>query len=71
MPTEYYRKQAKALLKAARSGDPASLERLSRHSPKLDPAAPKLHDAQLTVAPRARFSELAPLPHIRCPVGPG
>src|ERR1022692_4849395 len=23
MPTEYYRKQAKALLKAARSGDPA------------------------------------------------
>ena len=55
MPTEYYRKQAKALLKAARSGDPASLERLSRHSPKLDPAAPKLHDAQLTVAREQGF----------------
>ena len=56
MPTEYYRKQAKALLKAARSGDPASLERLSRHPTNYDPAAPKLHDAQLTIAREQGFA---------------
>jgi ankyrin repeat protein len=55
MPAEYYRKQAKALLKAARSGDAAALERLSRQAPKFDPAAPKLHDAQLTIAREQGF----------------
>jgi ankyrin repeat protein len=55
MPTEYYRKQAKALLRAAQSGDPGALERLSRQSPKLNPAAPKLHDAQLTIARERGF----------------
>jgi ankyrin repeat protein len=39
---EYYRKQAKALLKAARSGDAAASQRL--------PAGPKLHDAQFAIA---------------------
>jgi len=56
MPAEYYRKQAKALLKAARSGDPASLQRLSRHAANHDPAATKLHDAQLTIAREQGFA---------------
>ena len=45
---EYYRKQAKALLKAAQSGDSAALQRLSQ-------AAPKLHDAQLAIAREQGF----------------
>jgi ankyrin repeat protein len=44
---EYHRKQAKALLKAAQSGDPAALQRL--------PEAPKLHDAQLAIAREQGF----------------
>ena len=52
---EYYRKQAKALLKAAQSGEPTALERISRNLPKLAPAAPKLHDAQLTIAREQGF----------------
>jgi hypothetical protein len=55
MPTEYYRKQAKALLNSAQSGDSVSLERLKRHSPRLNPAAPKLHDSQLTIALEQAF----------------
>ena len=50
---EYYRKQAKALLKAARSGDPEALQRISRHS--LDGKAPTLHDVQLTIAREQGF----------------
>jgi len=46
---EYYRKQAKALLKAARSGDNEAIQRLASHS---QPGAiiPALHDAQRTIA---------------------
>jgi ankyrin repeat protein len=53
---EYYRKRAKALLKAAQAGESDALDRLLRHSPQLDPAAPALHDAQLTVAREEGFS---------------
>ncbi|MEO8369486.1 MAG: ankyrin repeat domain-containing protein [Candidatus Solibacter sp.] len=53
MPTrpnlEYYRKQAKALLKAAQSGDPAALQRLKTQE------TPKLHDAQLAIAREQGF----------------
>jgi hypothetical protein len=52
---EYYRKQAKALCKAAQSGDPIALERVSRHQPKFNPAAPKLHDALLNIAREQGF----------------
>ena len=55
---EFYRKQAKSLLKAAKSGDHAAFERLKRHSPNLSGAAesvPALHDAQLTVAREQGF----------------
>jgi hypothetical protein len=45
---EYYRKQAKALLKSARSGNPDSLQRLGT-------AVPALHDAQLTIAREQGF----------------
>jgi ankyrin repeat protein len=48
----YYRKQAKALLKAAQTGDPEALARLARHSPNTRPA---LHHAQLTVARERGF----------------
>jgi ankyrin repeat protein len=53
---EYYRKQAKALLKAAQAGDPGALDRISRPATKFDPAAPKLHDAQLTIAREQGFA---------------
>jgi ankyrin repeat protein len=43
---EYYRKQAKALLKAAKSGDSSALQGIS---------APKLHDAQLAIARQQGF----------------
>ena len=36
---EYYRKQAKALLKAAKTKDTNALQRLHLHSPKLGPSA--------------------------------
>ena len=51
---EYYRKQAKALLKSVKAGDPKALHRLRVYSPKLtqDPA---LHDAQLTIAREQGF----------------
>jgi ankyrin repeat protein len=52
---EYYRKQAKALCKAAQSGDPTALQRISRQSPKSDSSTPKLHDAQLTIAREQGF----------------
>jgi hypothetical protein len=34
---EYYRKQAKALLKASKAGDSVALQRLRRNSPELEP----------------------------------
>lgn len=52
---EYYRKQAKSLLKAAQSHQPTALEKLHHHVPKFDPAAPKLHDAQLAIAREQGF----------------
>ena len=33
---EYYRKQAKALLRTSQAGDASALERLLRYSPKLN-----------------------------------
>jgi ankyrin repeat protein len=53
---EYYRKSAKALLKAASAGESEALDRLRRHSPQLDPAAAALHDAQLTIAREQGFA---------------
>ncbi len=52
---EYYRKQAKALLKAAKAKAANALQRLHLHSPKLGPS-PALHDAQLTIAREQGFS---------------
>ena len=51
---EYYRKQAKALLKAAKTQDPNALRRLHLYSSKLGPSA-ALHDAQLTIAREQGF----------------
>jgi len=53
---EFYRKEAKALLKAAQAGEPKARQRIANHSPRLDPAAPKLHDAQLTIARERGFA---------------
>jgi ankyrin repeat protein len=53
---EYYRKSAKALLKAAQTGESEALDRLRRHSPQVDPVAPALHDAQLTIAREQGFA---------------
>jgi ankyrin repeat protein len=53
---EYYRKQAKAVFKAAQAGEPSALERISRLSPKFDPFAPKLHDALLAIAREQGFA---------------
>ena len=50
---EYYRKAAKALLKAAHAGDAAALERIARHFPD---ATPALHQAQLTIAREQGFA---------------
>ena len=51
---ECYRKQAKALLKASKSGDPNAIQRLNRYLPKQS-AVPALHDAQLTIAREQGF----------------
>jgi ankyrin repeat protein len=60
---EYYRKQAKSLLRAAISGDPDALERFARYRPKptetgdAQHAKPlALHEAQLTIAREQGFS---------------
>jgi ankyrin repeat protein len=50
---EYYRKAAKALLKAAQSGDASAVERIARYFPG---AAPALHHAQLTIAREQGFA---------------
>lgn len=49
---EYYRKQAKALLKAAQSGDAGAMARLGLRRG----AEPALHDAQLTIAREQGFA---------------
>ena len=51
---EYYRKQAKALLKAAKSSDARARERLSHYLPS-GSGSPALHDAQLTIAREQGF----------------
>ncbi len=51
---EYYRKQAKALLKASKSGDANAIQRLQRYLPT-QTAMPALHDAQLTIAREQGF----------------
>ena len=51
---EYYRKQAKALLRASKTGDAHALQRLHLYSPKLS-QPPALHDAQLTIAREQGF----------------
>ncbi len=51
---EYYCKQAKALLKAAKSGDVDAVQRLQRHLPRSS-ATPALHDAQLAIAREEGF----------------
>ncbi len=58
MPTnlEYFRKQAKALLKSAQSGDSAALARIQLHSPTFNPEGPRLHDAQLAIAREQGFT---------------
>jgi len=61
---EYYRKQAKALLKNSQTGDASALQRLLRYSPRLNQlgnfttgsAVPALHDAQLAIAREQGFS---------------
>lgn len=50
---EFYKKQAKALLKAARSGDPAARGRLRRHE---DGEEPALHVAQRAIAREQGFA---------------
>jgi len=55
---EYYRKQAKNMLKAGKAGDPGALQRLRRYVPQLNqPTAdpPALHDAQLAIAREQGF----------------
>jgi ankyrin repeat protein len=52
---EYYRKQAKALLQAVKSSDPAALARISSQLPQFNATRAKLHDAQLTIARENNF----------------
>lgn len=53
---DFYRKQAKSLLKSAQSGDAAALNRISRQTPGLLPGSVALHHAQLAVAREQGFS---------------
>jgi ankyrin repeat protein len=53
---DFYRKQAKSLLKSAQSGDPAALNRISRQTSGLLPGSVSLHHAQLAVAREQGFS---------------
>src|SRR5882672_1327821 len=52
---EFYKKQAKSLLKSAEAGDAPSQQRLQRHSPELEKSKPALHDAQLAIAREQGF----------------
>jgi ankyrin repeat protein len=64
---EYYRKQAKALLKTSQDGDASALQRLLRYSPRLNQlrnsppgsVVPALHDAQLAIAREQGFPSWA------------
>src|SRR5262245_17653773 len=59
---EFDRKQAKALLEAARAGDPATLARFRAHHPRFAGGAPHdpgLHDAQLVIAREYGFASWA------------
>jgi ankyrin repeat protein len=64
---EYYRKQAKALLRTSQAGDASALQRLLRYSPRLNQlgnstagsAVPALHDAQLAIAREQGFPSWA------------
>ena len=56
---EYYRKQAKSLLKAVKSGNPGAAERLAHHVPRFrsgDLAGVALHDTQLAIAREQGFA---------------
>ena len=56
---EYYRKQAKSLLKAVKSGDRDAAGRLARHVPRFSQtsfAGVALHDAQMTIAREQGFA---------------
>ena len=56
---EYYRKQAKSLLKAVKSGDQEAAERLTHHVPRFHGsslAGVALHDAQLAIAREQGFA---------------
>jgi len=56
---EFYRKQAKDLLKASQAGDSGAVQRLRRYVPQLIQTAadpPALHDAQLAIAREQGFS---------------
>jgi len=55
---EYYRRQAKALLKASKAGDATALQRLNSYRPtlyKADLKSVALHDAQLAIAREQGF----------------
>jgi ankyrin repeat protein len=57
---EYYRKQAKSLLKLAKTGDPTALQRIQLNSPQPSDStaaleAPALHHAQLAIAREQGF----------------
>jgi hypothetical protein len=52
---EYYRKAAKSLLQAAKSGDQNAQERVARHANK-PTQSPALHQAQLTIAREQGFA---------------
>jgi hypothetical protein len=52
---EFYRKQAKFLLKSAQSGDVAALARIRQHATKSLSAQPTLSGAQLTIAREQGF----------------
>jgi len=72
--SEFYRKQAKALLKSARQGDAAAIERMRRWVPRLNgttgvlPVDIALHEAQLAVARENGFASW-PLFHAQLPSG--
>jgi methyltransferase (TIGR00027 family) len=57
------RKHARALLSAARAGDPAALQRFRAADPKFDPSFLALHVAQRVIAREHGFASWAKLKH--------
>src|SRR5688572_19326774 len=53
---EYERKEAKALLRRLRAGDPDALARARARHPAVDAASPRLADAQLVIAREYGFT---------------